>query len=931
MDTKSQSPPKPQIHLPLQWIMLFNVVLLVIVIFIGGIFSYLDIQSGRKISTDNLAHTEATTSLISGLVEHQIPIKKYLNEIKILIAETRNHLDNFLLDNRGDLIMLETLFTAINTAYEKLRAAWHFNQSEKNLVELQTQIDLARSAIAEMKNIRSAGNGELTYLTAELFSSIEMIKQKVGQVEKSMDDFSEETVRQILSSTHQSTENAGILSELIETYQRRYFITLLVVVAIVIVFQTAFFVILRERLGSVIQIAAKISTDGNISDRVNWISKDEIGTLAQSFNQMLDRLESAHNENLANQSYLDDIFHSMLNALVVVNPDKTIRTVNQSLLSLLEYQEPELVGQHIDLFFPSHPSYLCSKEYLESTDQSYIVHGEEYTFIANGGKKIPVLLSCSVIRDFSHKNRGVVCVAQDISQLKQMEVDRQRLEDQLRQSQKMEAIGTLAGGIAHDFNNILSTMQGFTWLLLADKDEDSEERSYLNEIYAAGERAAGLIQQILTFSRTDSQEKKPLKLSPLVKEAIRFMRAAIPKSIEIRQQIITDSKAVQANATQIHQIIINLCTNALHAMKDEQGVLSVSLDQVNESHNHELSQEFPDQEFIRITISDTGHGISPKIKGRIFEPFFTTKEIGEGTGLGLSVVHGIIKNHDGRIFVHSERNKGTTFVIYLPVIEALGPDEVMEENYKPAKGQERILIVEDEPSLSRFNEIALKQLGYQVALANSGDAALEYFKNHINSVDLVYTDQAMPNMSGIQLSQELLRLDPDLPIILATGFKGDNLKNQAEATGIRYFLEKPVNIGKLTNIIRDIFDPLLLKSLSYEDDALSKNTIEKNLLDNAEDIIHKNEEFRDIIPLFLDERQKEVSLVLEAVEKADYEMIYSLGHKMQGASEAFGFTTVSEIGMAIKQSAMKGENELIQNRIAELKNYLDQLENDYNM
>lgn len=917
-------------HLPLQMVMLFNVILLAIVILIGGVFSFLDLQSGRQMSGANLMQVKETSLLLTELVSKQLPIKHRLNQQRFLIADLRNLLNLHLLLRNDSSNQLEETFIKLQEGNRDLTTTIKIDLPAYFIDDLKrhtNEIDGMMQALPAFRSNHATGS-ELTFKASG--QTIDSYIQLLNSIERYLDTETEETTRKVLTSNLQTTENAGTLANLIDNFERQYFITVLIVIAIVIIFQIAFFYILKERLGSLIQITSKISKNGGLSDRVNWVSSDEIGTLAQSFNRMLDRLESAHKEISSNEAYLDDIFHSMLNSLVAINPDQTIRTVNHSLLQLLKYSEQELLGQPIRLIFPDHPAKLCPKEYVETSDQSYIIHGEEHIFVTKEGKRIPVLLSCSIIRDLSHKNRGVVCVAQDISQLKQMEEERKRLEDQLRQSQKMEAIGTLAGGIAHDFNNILSTMQGFTWLLLADKPENSEERDYLNEIYIAGERAAGLIQQILTFSRTDNQEQKPLKLTPLVKEALRFIRATIPKSIEIRQDIDPNCQAVQANATQIHQIIINLCTNALHAMKNEQGILTVSLDQVDSQDEPELKQEFPDSRFVRITVSDTGHGISPEIKNRIFEPFFTTKEVGEGTGLGLSVVHGIVKNHNGRIFVHSEVGQGATFQIYLPVIDSIGQEEVRDELYKPAKGDEHILIVEDEPSLARFYEIALTQLGYRVTREKNGDAALTRFKQNPLEFDVVFTDQAMPQMTGIQLGQELLKLDPNLPIILATGFKGESLKQRALSVGIRYFLEKPVNIGKLTQTIREVFDPELVNTEGLTSDSNMQSKREQSLLVSAEDIIHKNEEFRDIIPLFLEERQKEVIRILNAVETSNYEEIYALGHKMQGASEAFGFTTVSEIGNSLKQSAMKGENELIQNKINELKDYLDQLENDYN-
>lgn len=694
-----------------------------------------------------------------------------------------------------------------------------------------------------------------------------------------------------------------------------------------IIIQVGFFLFLKNKLQKLVHLLSILPNKKHISTRVKHGFTDEIGSLGQYLGIRQD-LKSADEDPLSNTGFFDSVFQSMLNGMVIIDENRSIQMINQVLLNLLGYKESELFESPIEKLFPNVPEELGSKENFSNACSEVLLHGSEASFIKKNGDLLPVMLSCSFIKDSSNKNQGIVCVVQDITEIKRMEGEQKNLEEQLRQSQKMEAIGTLAGGIAHDFNNILSTMQGFTWLLLADKPEDSEERDYLNEIHKAGERASSLIQQILTFSRIDNQELKPLKLPPLIKEALRFMRATTPSSIEIRQDIDPDCSTILANATQIHQIIINLCTNALHAMKQGQGLLEITLKEVSAKNYNLLQPDQVNDHFLMLDVKDSGHGILPGDKDRIFEPFFTTKEVGEGTGLGLSVVHGIIKNHNGKIIVDSEEGKGSSFKIFFPVIEHQTPKDTSEKRMLPQKGQEHILIVEDEPSLARFYEIAFKQLGYGATVERNGEDALKTFNMVPEAFDVVFTDHAMPRMSGIQLSRKLLDRRSDLPIILATGYNALKLKEEAGGVGIRYFLEKPVYVGHLTHIIREIFGPSKKVSNKKEIDSSNSET-DKSMLDNAEDVIHKSRAFRDIIPLFLRERRKEASSVLRAIDQSNYERIYALGHKMQGASEAFGFTTVSKIGETLKQSAMKGENELIQNKILELKDYLDQLERDY--
>ncbi|MFH2128875.1 MAG: ATP-binding protein [bacterium] len=378
------------------------------------------------------------------------------------------------------------------------------------------------------------------------------------------------------------------------------------------------------------------------------------------------------------------------------------------------------------------------------------------------------------------------------------------IEKQLRQSQKMEAIGTLAGGIAHDFNNILGIILGYTEMLLDSSSADSREKGYLERIQAAGERAADLVKQILTFSRVESQEFKPLRLDRFLKEVLDMIRATLPTNIEIREVFGDDLSPVMANATQIHQVIINLCTNAAHAMKDKGGLLEIRLAEAVLPSGQVPSPNPGEGRYLKLTIRDNGCGIAPEVRERIFDPFFTTKDVGEGTGLGLSVVHGIIEDHQGWITVESALGIGTTFDLFLPVAEAsLQPEPIEEALESP--GKEHILIVEDETDLADYYEASLKKIGYHVTVQSNGDEALNAFRAHPDRFDLVFTDQTMPKMTGVQLTGEIRGIRPDIPIILATGHVNSITSEDAASLGIQYLLRKPIRIGSLVHLIQQIF------------------------------------------------------------------------------------------------------------------------------
>ena len=395
---------------------------------------------------------------------------------------------------------------------------------------------------------------------------------------------------------------------------------------------------------------------------------------------------------------------------------------------------------------------------------------------------------------------------QEIKDREVMESRRVELEEQLRQSQKMEAVGTLAGGIAHDFNNILATMLGYTELLIPSFGAGSEENDHLNKIYQAGERAADLVSQILTFSRIEEPSLKPLQLVPLIDEVIKMVRSTLPATIGIQSSIqINEELKILANVTQIHQVIINLCTNAAFAMQDKGGVLDIRAEEIELGEDSSQSSLLPAGRYIELIVRDTGQGISPEAIERIFDPFFTTKEVGEGTGLGLSIVHGIVENHGGKISVESKLGVGTTFHLLFPVV-GTSKNDAVPLNVLTRKGEEHILVVEDETSLARLYEISLTQLGYQVTLAENGAQALKMFRSDPDDYDLIFSDQTMPFMTGTELSREVLSMRPDIPIILATGYDVAHSASELENLPIAQYLMKPVKISRLTELMREALD-----------------------------------------------------------------------------------------------------------------------------
>jgi PAS domain S-box-containing protein len=518
-------------------------------------------------------------------------------------------------------------------------------------------------------------------------------------------------------------------------------------------------------------------------------------------------IKTAQEEILQRRRFLESVLYHAPDAIVTLDEAHRVIDWNPGAVQMFGYTSEEAFGQPLDELVAHGDAARQAGEKTRQVLAGKRVEAFETVRYRKDGSPVHVIAAGSPIL-VDGRLKGVVAVYTNITKQKAIEKERQDYEIRIQQMQKMEAIGMLAGGIAHDFNNILSAVLGYAELALIDTPEDSPVHKNIRQIHAAGVRARDLVKQILAFSRQDEKELKPLQIGSQIKEALKMLRSSLPTTIDITAHIDPAVDNVMADPTQIHQIVMNLCTNAAQAMEEDGGRLTVSLSQtILTDSDVRLHPGLGAGRYAQLRVQDTGTGIPADILDKIFQPYFTTKEKDKGTGLGLAVVHGIVQSYGGDIRVDSAPGEGTTFDIYLPTIKA--PAESTASPTAMPRGDERILLVDDETVIVDIGRQSLERLGYRVESCTSSIEALERFQRDPDRFDLVVTDMTMPTLTGDQLARELLSLRPDIPVILCTGYSSRIDSRQAKALGIRAMLMKPLNLHDLARHVRRILDGIV--------------------------------------------------------------------------------------------------------------------------
>ncbi len=542
---------------------------------------------------------------------------------------------------------------------------------------------------------------------------------------------------------------------------------------------------------------------GDYDTRVTGIQYSEFIEFSDNVERMARKIKERKKRILESQRMFRAVFNADAVGTSIVDRSGTYQMVNDKWTEITGYSMSDL-SEHTNLSITHPEDRKMMEAFLQGVyDGSRLSGRLEKRIIRKDGVTLWVDNTMAIIEE-DNDFRYIVGMLVDNTDRKKAEEERRQLESKLQHAFKMEAVGSLAGGIAHDFNNILAAILGYTDLAKDDTDKNSQVAGYLDQIMLAGNRAKDLVRQILTFSRQSDTGRTTFKLEKVIEEAIKMLRPSIPTSIEIHQEIDSDIGYIFANPSKLHQVLINLCTNSFQSMEEEGGMIEISLKK--KSLSAEDLRHIPGVKagsFACLIVKDSGPGIPPQVREKIFDPYFTTKDFGKGTGMGLSIVHGIVSNYGGFITLDEKTDKGATFLVFLPIVEKDVDQSQMESSVIPT-GEESILFVDDEEVIVNMGKSMLEKLGYTVTASTSSREALDLFKQDPEKFDLVITDQTMPGMTGAELSVRLLEIRPDIPIIMCSGYSSVISEEKAMAIGVKKFALKPLTKKDLTRLVRTV-------------------------------------------------------------------------------------------------------------------------------